>query len=718
MKAPVDQFISLPVDLTFFLIYFSIRNQQHCHLLRLQTVYSVGSSVVYRYTIRVGDRTDTMPKRKAVQESGPAKRTRRSKGKFILHVLFFAYLVLVPDAHPENEITTPVSQLIIEDSPVRGKPPVWADNRSTLCDTLSWFRSTQGGCYQSNKVCLGVLLDKDSGSRAHIDDEIIITRVGGGQSMDAKGNFSQAKDLDESTRSIDALLASMRIGIAVGLIIGNKNTVIRRQLPYRYNVLAFFRVVDIWFEQVNGKVGAQVRFQKLNLEEPSWWAIEGSSNPPPVSEREFTRPQSKECNKCSTVSNRVYEEGWMCLDRKCSAFWRLETGEPPEELHYHADFLSSREPVDDQIQPEFNLVPELLESLLECPDTSTQRIAWRGIVCPDCQKCVSRRYWSGWVCSDPSDVKNRRSTKRAIRIDEGQLVRPQVTFTREYQKFIYEIDGVGTVVHYSANRPVLGQPNGPNDLFQGLQSANLGLRRFPLQQSVVEGTLTAHFAVNFGMPYKFVVSVDSKGFSEAPREIKYALGRLTWATQQVVGSKAQAPNELLTLGYFEKMAIGYHDDGESSLGPTIATLSLGAKSTMKIRLKDEYFRGCRTRGKVPISDDAVLPGCYKFEERKALREQHQRDELTDEEYNEGRMTLAKEVTQRESNVLINMDLHHGDLVVMHGTRLQKYYEHTVISEDKLRFALTARYIKPDQVPEEEHHKGDFELEPDQVYDGR
>jgi hypothetical protein len=58
------------------------------------------------------------------------------------------------------------------------------------------------------------------------------------------------------------------------------------------------------------------------------------------------------------------------------------------------------------------------------------------------------------------------------------------------------------------------------------------------------------------MPYKFVVSVDSKGFSEAPPEIKCALGRLTWATQQVVGREAQAPNELLMLGYFEKMAIG------------------------------------------------------------------------------------------------------------------------------------------------------------------
>lgn len=58
------------------------------------------------------------------------------------------------------------------------------------------------------------------------------------------------------------------------------------------------------------------------------------------------------------------------------------------------------------------------------------------------------------------------------------------------------------------------------------------------------------------MPYKYVVAVDSKGFSEAPPEIKYALGRLTWATETAVGAEALAPNELLTLGYFEGMSIG------------------------------------------------------------------------------------------------------------------------------------------------------------------
>lgn len=61
------------------------------------------------------------------------------------------------------------------------------------------------------------------------------------------------------------------------------------------------------------------------------------------------------------------------------------------------------------------------------------------------------------------------------------------------------------------------------------------------------------------MPYKYVVSVASKGFDEAPAEVMHALGRLTWATKEAVsavGGSVLHPNELLLLGYFEEMAIG------------------------------------------------------------------------------------------------------------------------------------------------------------------
>lgn len=58
------------------------------------------------------------------------------------------------------------------------------------------------------------------------------------------------------------------------------------------------------------------------------------------------------------------------------------------------------------------------------------------------------------------------------------------------------------------------------------------------------------------MPYKYVVPVHSKAFTEAPAEIMFALGRLTWATKNAVVEKVSRLNEMLTVGYFEQMSMG------------------------------------------------------------------------------------------------------------------------------------------------------------------
>lgn len=61
------------------------------------------------------------------------------------------------------------------------------------------------------------------------------------------------------------------------------------------------------------------------------------------------------------------------------------------------------------------------------------------------------------------------------------------------------------------------------------------------------------------MPYKYIVSVGSRPFADAPDEILQALGRLTWATERAVAGSGDTflpPNELLMLGYFEDMKIG------------------------------------------------------------------------------------------------------------------------------------------------------------------
>lgn len=274
----------------------------------------------------------------------------------------------------------------------------------------------------------------------------------------------------------------------------------------------FFRVTHIWFEKVGKRSGARIRFQKLDLEKKSWWASASSPDPLPLDQRKFFQLESEICKLCSFSSCRIYAQGWMCLNPQCRAFWELDGRPPPEQLTFDPAFLKAREPPDENVRPQYSLVPDLLSTLELSPDAAFSRVAWKGIVCPDCHKCIARKRWEGWICHDPLDgnddgssvthcsfartfrlpVASLRSVltdleigaiQRAIRLDPKGII-PVREVSRTYQKFTYHIPNIGTVTHFSANREVLNRPNGPNDLFRDLQLVNLGLRRYPLKQSV------------------------------------------------------------------------------------------------------------------------------------------------------------------------------------------------------------------------------------------
>lgn len=68
------------------------------------------------------------------------------------------------------------------------------------------------------------------------------------------------------------------------------------------------------------------------------------------------------------------------------------------------------------------------------------------------------------------------------------------------------------------------------------------------------------------MPYKYLVAVNSKSFSEAPPFIMNGVNKLTWAGQHTVRTLNNMPNtekphkymncnELLALGYLEQGSI-------------------------------------------------------------------------------------------------------------------------------------------------------------------
>ena len=238
-----------------------------------------------------------------------------------------------------------------------------------------------------------------------------------------------------------------------------------------------------------------------------------------------------------------------------------------------------------------------------------------------------------------------------------------------------------------------------------------------------------------GLPYKYVAEADSKAFSDVPQEVLEVLRRGTWAAEQALPGQRHEPfNEILTVGYLEGSKMGvsrkihglrhllklrqYHNDGESTVGPTVVSLSLGGDSDFNFRMKAKYYTGFPKGEKKSYNANLPLtPGCYLPEQRRRLNELAQtmdKAQLTIE--------AQKSLNGAKKNPpeLLKLKVRHGDIIVQHGTELQFRYEHQANPTNKLRFALTARHIKPETIASDQLWKGklpDGFSDPANAYDG-
>lgn len=112
------------------------------------------------------------------------------------------------------------------------------------------------------------------------------------------------------------------------------------------------------------------------------------------------------------------------------------------------------------------------------------------------------------------------------------------------------------------------------------------------------------------------------------------------------------------------------------MGPTIATLSLGGEADMTIRMKERYYSAKKIKFDPYDPNAPVIKGCQLYQERLELNDLHKKgcsNETLRAKEDELRKMVQK-YARNSAPVILHMKLHHGDMVVMHGREMQKYFE--------------------------------------------
>ncbi|KAF2834922.1 hypothetical protein M501DRAFT_943090 [Patellaria atrata CBS 101060] len=611
----------------------------------------------------------------------------------------------------------------------QGRPPVWANGRQALCETVPYFRAFQGGTCRYNGFVRGFLFDNSCIDRDFMDSNVVIARTSGGMGRKTKdGDMVPIKDQGESS-IFEAIMNNMVQHNPVAVISGQQNPKMPSQMPYIYNILDWYKITHVWHEEYNGIIIGRLRLEKLSAG-PSWWTPKGGSE---IVQLGQLPPTQQTCPECRSQSPQIYLCGWMCVMWKCTRFWTLPNGLKPlgADLRYDPRFLKCHTWWRNTCEPQ-PLVPDR-RFRLSFKDLSSESV--KGIVCPECGCCIQRVEWARYKCENehcshvyetPHEVIQPEEVQKYYRPPTsyyapsndkwGENVVWKLLFRDNYRINIFEVEG-GKIAHLIANSTVNEETGGPDDMFRELQEADMGAKRACLPRDQHKGeTYMTSFMVNYGMPYKFIAATAEKTFEEAPaKAIKLARSRLIWAVKMLF---EQDPgfNELLLVQYMSEQKMDYHDDGEAGLGPIVAAQSLGFGSEMRFRQKAKYYFGV-TKSQDTLNERPIQ-GCFKYEER--MRAWLELQTLPAEAKKLRREQLVKELglrSKRSPMDAITLRLCHGDVVIMVGSKLQKYYEHSVTGADgNIRFALTCRHIdpaslKPEQLPA-------TEVLPDDIhYDG-
>jgi alkylated DNA repair dioxygenase AlkB len=612
---------------------------------------------------------------------------------------------------------------------VVGGPEVWAADRQSLCETLPSFRSYQGAVYHADGQLKGVVLAGDGGW-GHLGSTAAIFRAPGKSDACSDGVKVQVASHSWDEAAVRAIVNARAENHVVFLHLSagpdKKSLLLDVELPHPICYLGPFWVTDVWPTKLDGKLSIWCKAQKVNPELPSWWA--SNETPPPpncVGMEESVGVEELICSACSKSSPRCYEQLWLCLNDSCAAFFSDENGIAVDlrSLELSNAFIHQRRAYPHDASTIPSLIPQLPDA-----GTGTDNMWWmrqaatKGVVCRGCGQCLPRKWFKGWICEEcgfeflpdmqPITINQLLGNETPTGFIEPITTLPKTVGTNgEWRVTTFAVSNTEKIILSQSNSTINNAPGGSDELFIRLQQdLKPDLRRFALHNRASTEFLASHYTINFGMPYKYVVSTDSKPFSEAPDPIIAVVARLKWATQQAVGPSWDAYNEMLAVGYFAGNKMGFHDDGEKGLGPNVSSLSLGSDSTIAFRVKKKYHTGYTGKNfaqrRILKEKYLIPPNAFLATPRQAILDkdlpvdQHVKaleamyDAYWTQLVQKHGQKHALHVVQTETinRNILEFTLRHGDMVLMSGHNIQKYLEHGVSAIPGLRFALTCREI--------------------------
>ncbi|KAF3243314.1 hypothetical protein TWF128_010285 [Orbilia oligospora] len=577
-----------------------------------------------------------------------------------------------------------------EKPPAIGQPAVWCDTRQELCESLPSFRSYQGGCYASKGFGRGYLLDGHASERDYMDGSIIISHAGG-NSEEVEGERRLVRDQTWDKGVIAYLRNNCEQMVPLIVIIGERCPTAPAQLKHRYAVMDWFKVTHCWPERdsKSGNIRCKFRLEKLDSSKPGWWA---AADTPRASED--IAIEYINCPTCRQNSPWIYDNEPTCLNKDCKRFWTVHCGrggKAPQHFIYRKSFLHGRTAWPDAATtPPGPLGPSLPieDEITESHGRDVKRKFWKGMWCQNCGKLNCRELWKSWKCTNcnwevtpkrshfvPADLSDQHRPEYTgppipENVVDASIKSSSMVLPDGRRAMVYDVFQCGRVIHILANKTWNALPRGADWLLDQYQDVEIPFKRHELKThkhcpyEVTGRLLTQQFSFNSGAPYKYIVEVDSLSFEESPQVVRQALDALqTDVTRMIPG--ALPMNEVLNVAYFEEQKMDFHDDGEEDLGPCVSSISLGSPAMMYFRVKAKYCNGI-----LSDADKTLLQPSNPSQSSPQTPEESKRPS--------------------KRNVL-ELRLHHGDVIIMNGRPIQRLLEHAVTPEG-FRIAATARNI--------------------------